>query len=640
MLKVVKALAACSILLIYNIAVAEEVSDSSSKEEKASSSDKKKKESGYEDSFLNIKFAHERENEYAFGPNNGSAVALMPFLAIDEWHMDGSFYYGRQRGYLNTPTKDFYWGKTIPYGEKEEFFENGFKKFKKNKGSNGLDSLQNNALHKPHFHRSYTRAVYASRSHNFRVMIGDVKTSSAIGFQPYMTGGGVSFSSKDGNGSTISGASSLLLDRPTRLQYRVNGVFLANQTRASGLYAIDDLAEELMLPGASVTLRDQMDRTENIKIDYFSNYNILAKGKNSYDVSVLYNHKWDKIDPFRLKYRNKPRFSSNYKYGYSDDVTIGFGAQAYEKAFTLDGQVVFAGDFGKISPNVAYSDSRGRNGGKSRKTGGFGAFYAIPENDAGIYLETLLAYKGRDYADLGLMEDEREDLDDFIKEYLDGETCFNIVKQSRIRPINNNEASTRKVAVRLYSKPIYGITPAFVFKGEWASSSDKLRDGKLREYTLCFTTNVTKNCIAIFIAGLSYKDPDGGRNRRSPDRRINLTFTWNITPEFLLEGTYLTYDGQQRRPYGHARYKPEAVKGLEAEAELYAMRGSQDKIFTIRYETDFFDVKAVEEQHFTYDDKKYGQSKNHLNAQQFYFGTSLSKDGFGQHKKNSFNVIR
>ncbi|MDR0968334.1 MAG: hypothetical protein LBL99_01715 [Holosporaceae bacterium] len=634
MFKVAKGLAACSLLFMCGGAVAEEVSDSSSKEEKASSSDKKKKESGYEDSFLNIKFAHERDNNYPLGPKNSSAVALTPYLAFDNWRIDADAYYGRQFSYNGHIKKPTYWWGTIPDHDRADFYETFGEKFNGKKRKEVITTkVLESTLNKPHFYRNYTRAVYTNKNHNFRAMIGDTRTSNTIGFQQGMTGGGISVFRQDGNGSVIGAGDTILLGRPSRIEYRIDGQFTCMQNFASGLYSIEDLTPEARIPGASIKIRDQIDRSDVIKIDYFSGYGMLAQGKDDFDFTVLCNHTWHLEDPYRIRYTKKPRYSANYRYGFSDDITAGIGAQAYEKAFTIDSAVIFSGAFGKISPNIAYSDSRA--GEKTRRTGGYGIFYALPENDAGIFFEALLAYQGRGYSDLGVSEDVEKNLDEIIDEYFAGDA-----KMQKFKSRSSEGASTRKVTLRLYTKPIWGITPAFIFNSEWSSSADRLSDKRLREYTLCFTTRIYKTCSIILIGGLSYDDPSMGNNRRSPDKRLNLTCSWDITPEFMVEGTFLNFEDKQKRTYGHMSYRPEAVKGLETDVELWRRPGMSGKIFTVKYDADFFDVKVVHEQYNSYDDKTAQTSNGHNSEQTIYLGTSVSKDGFSTPKKNSFNIIR
>ena len=318
---------------------------------------------GKED-FLNIKVAHERSNEHPFGAKNSSAIALNPVLFLlhkKNFVLEGDVYYGRQftfGGYLKSAKN---WSTMV--ADRAEFYKE-FDMHKKN-----LNATTENTLGKAHFYRNWTRGVYTNSVKNFRVVAGDTTTRNTVGFLQALSGGGISIFRQNGNGSIINGGSPIVITRLSKVECRLNGEIIALQIFRPGVYSVNDLPEEAKLPGVSVKISDQLNRSEILNVDYFNGYETLALGEDDFDITVLFSHKWDLEDPMKLKYKSKPRYSANYMYGYTDSTTLGIGCQIYKSSFTIDGTAIFAGRFGKISPNVAYSNSS-HIGKKTRRTGG------------------------------------------------------------------------------------------------------------------------------------------------------------------------------------------------------------------------------------------------------------------------------
>jgi outer membrane usher protein FimD/PapC len=595
-------------------------------EDKGSTTDSNTKEE--EESFLNVEAVHERNNERVLGPKNTSAVALNPVLfplPEKKFVLEGDVLYGRQFNYGRYWKSSQRWSAIA--ADKAAFYD----EFSKHKRS--LLKVTENAVDKGRFHRAYTRGVYKNNAENFRVVVGDATTHNTIGFQQTLSGAGVSIFRQDGDGDVINGSSPIVITVLSKVECRLNGEVIAARILGPGLYSIDDLPEEAKLPGVSVKISDQFGRSEILKMDFNGSYRMLAAGLNDWDVTVVCPSKYDLEDPARLKYKGKPRFSANYRQGYTDDVMVGVGGQVYGSSFIIDSAVIFAGKFGKISPNLAYSDAK-RKGKNTKRAAGIGLFYAIPENEYGLFMETLLGFKGKGFGDLDKSADAESVYNAFIDKHFSSENTKAKFRNS------GKESSTKQITVRLYSKPIVGITPAFVFYGTWGDSEDRSKHSKLREYTLSFTREVFHDCVAVMAIGLTYDDPSKGRNQRSPDRRLSVAFTWRINQEFSNNGSYKCYDEDRRRCNGQIVYTPQNVPGLELSSEMVRRPGLSQPSFSCKYKAPYFHVKAEEFITSTYEDKEANTINSHTNRQRFVFGTSLSETKIKSNRKSGFNTLR
>ncbi|MDR2645672.1 MAG: hypothetical protein LBC04_00620 [Holosporaceae bacterium] len=580
------------------------------------------------ESFLNIETAHERNNEQVFGPKNTSAVALNPVLFLlseKNFVLEGDVSYGRQFNYGRYWKSPQRWSAIA--ADKAAFHDE-FSLHRK-----GLLKVTENAVDKSRFHRTYTRGVYKNNAENFRAIIGDATTHNTIGFQQALAGAGVSIFRQDGNGDVINKGSPIVITVLSKVECRLSGKVIAARVLGPGLYSIDDLPEEAKLPNVSLKITDQFGRSEILKVDFNGGYKMLAPGLNDWDITAVCPAKYDLEDPGKLKYKGKPRFSANYRQGYTDDVTVGIGGQVYGSSFIIDSTAIFAGKFGKISPNLAYSDAK-RKGKNIKRAGGVGLFYAIPENKHGVFMETFWAFKGKGFGDLDKSADAENVYNAFIDEHFSSENTKAKFRNS------GEESSTRQVTIRLYSKPIVGVTPAFVFYGAWGSSEDRSKNSKLREYTLSFMREIFSDCVAVMAVGLTYDDPSKGRNQRSPDRRLSVTFTWRINQEFSNNYSYKCYDEERRKCHGRVAYTPQDIPGLELCAEMVRRPGLSEPSFSCKYEAPYFYVKANEFITSTYEDKGANTINSHTNRQRFVFGTSVSETKTKANRKSGFNTLR
>jgi outer membrane usher protein FimD/PapC len=457
-------------------------------------------------------------------------------------------------------------------------------------------------------------------------VLGDTTTRNSIGFQNSFSGVGISIFRQSGDGNVVNSSSPIVITRLSKIECKLGNDVLATRVYAPGVYYLDDLVEEAKIPGVTLKISDQLNRSDVLTINYFSGYNGLKKGENDFDVTALYHHKWDVDDPHRLKYCKNPYLSTNYRYGISDDITVGVGLQQRKESYQLDGISVFSGEFGMISPNISFSSSSPSQR-KSVKALGAGLFYALPQNSLGISFETYFAVKGKGFGDLGTADDMNESYNKFMDKYLNDANL-----RQRFANSSSDEVS-KQIAARIYSKPICGITPAFIFSGQWTDSK------RLREYTLSFTTKLFNRITITASAGLTYDDPYKGINRESPDRRLTVACTIPVG-DFEISGTYSHHDDDRLRSYAKIAYTPSEIKGLEITLERDTKPGFSSPSVAIKYDGDHFDAKFDEGIKNTYADRLGTRSAAHSNQQRFFFGTSISPSGFKSYQKSSFNVLR
>lgn len=584
------------------------------------SSPQEKNSNDFWDGFINIKGAHERDqNNYPFGPRNSSAIAMNPVLQIKNFIFEGDFYYGRQFKYSGALTGFRHLSKFM--GNVHDFSEANEKD---SRLLNNARKGANNGLGKPHFYRNYTRAVYINEPNDFRVIVGDTATRNTIGFQQILAGAGISIFRQSNDGQILDPGLPIVVTRLSKLEVRLGNEILAVKILAPGVYTVNDFGEEAKIPGAYLKLSDQLSRSEKLKIDYFGNYGMPEAGKDDFDFTIVCPNYWDIDDPHRMRYRGKPKYSANYRYGLRDTITLGVGAQFASSAFLLDNAWIFATPYGKIAPNIGYSYE------KDRKHGALGAglYYALPENQYDFHAEIFCAATSKGHGDLSKSSEQQDDYNSYINKYFSHNAALPKLLNS------SEDASSRQVVARIYTKSIYGFIPAFIFKGMWITGSQRLR-----EYTLAITKKIG-NCMFTISGGLTYDDPDRGVNQKSPDRRLTAACSIDINSEFSVKSTYGHYDDEMRRSYGSVTYTPEAIKGLELCAEYTRKPGLSNPVFSAKYDGKYFDIKVEEAIADSYADKGAKTRNGHKNGQRVLAGTCFLRKGFGSYRKSSINVLR
>ncbi len=586
----------------------------------------KKKEQGFfAGSFLNIKASHSRgDNTYPFGPKNTTMACFNPVLAMRNLVIDADFSVGRSTkyaGYLKSPK-----AMSRITGNLPGLFNNYFKGKINKRAQEGFERT----IDEPHFYRSYARAIYTDKNNDIKIIVGDVATRNTIGFQMPFSGGGINIARQGGNGDVINPGLPIVVTKLSKAEVRLGNEILRVVILPPGTYTVDDLGEEARLPGVSIKLSDQVSRSDSMKVDYFSGYDMPDLGTDDFDFTIAFTHYWDVDDPYKIRYRNKPRFSGNYRFTPIKDVTFAFGAQGYNNSYSLDFNVIFMTPYGKIAPNIGFSDTY-----QGERAVGGGIYYALPDNSYGIHLEAMVSAKSRGYGDLGISDEKNEDYDYYMSRYFS-----DLAEQYDLVNGSSTPESSRSAIVRLYTDPIHGFTPGFTFKGDWANNHEG-NTNNFREYSVSLTKSLfDKKWMITVVGGITYDDPSKGRNQQSPDRRLTVACSIDLSSEVSVKGTYSHLDQERMKKYGSITYTPEAIKGLEIQAEYFRMPGKSNPVFSIKYDNKYFGIKLEESIASTYQDDRSGTRDSHRNNQAVILGTSITGDGLRAIKKNSFNIIR
>ncbi|MDR2795029.1 MAG: hypothetical protein LBB12_04600 [Holosporaceae bacterium] len=568
------------------------------------------------DGFINIRFAHERKNDNALGPKNTSAVAFTPVVTVGNVTLESDFYYGHQFTYSSIPSSERHLSKMT---SKKHEFRNAFKSIK-TAAVSGMAKNINNA----HFYRSYSRAFYKNEKLDFCAVLGDVSSKSVIGYQQSISGAGISIFRQKGGG--MNNGSGITLVRPSKIECKLGNEILALRVFAPGGYSLEDLPEEVKIPGVYLKVSDSLNKSEKFNVDYFGGYGYLEKGKDDFDFIIACRNRWDIDDPYRIRYTKKPRYGLNYRYGVEDDITLGTGAQLFENSYLFDIVAIFVTKSGLISPNISFSRQDWGNGNNANAIGA-GLFYKLPEKDTGLSLEVFLGVKSRGFGDFGKSKYDIEEYNKFMDKY------FNEPLQKTFKDSPSESSSTREVIVRMYTQPICGVvTPTFTFNGVWGKSQ------RLREYTFSLVTRVFDYFTLVTSAGLTYDDPSGGSNHQSPDRRLTVACTIPLGEDFSVGGSYYHHDDERLRNYVGINYTPIQIKGLEFSAEQYTFPGFSNPCFALKYDGDYFNVKLEEKINNVYENS--GNNARHDNQQRAFFGTSITTKGIKSYRKSFFNVLR
>ena len=107
-----------------------------------------------------------------------------------------------------------------------------------------------------------------------------------------------------------------------------------------------------------------------------------------------------------------------------------------------------------------------------------------------------------------------------------------------------------------------------------------------------------------------------------------------------MKGTFSHFGQEGVKKDRSITYTPEAIKGLEIQAEYFRMPGRSCPVFSVKYDNEYFGVKVEENISDSYEDKRSATKDGHKNNQSIMFGTSLTPKGFRAVRKNNFNIIR
>jgi hypothetical protein len=285
--------------------------------------------------------------------------------------------------------------------------------------------------------------------------------------------------------------------------------------------------------------------------------------------------------------------------------------------------------FGRISPNVAFSGG----GGGIENAVAVGLFYALPANNTGISCEIFCSIMSSGFGDLDRCKEREASYNEIIRRYFPEDLIVGGI-QARGALVNTyTEESRRQITGRLYTQPIFGVTPSFAFNGIWTKTK------RLREYTISLSKKIC-GCTFVLSGGLTYDDPDGGANRISPDRRLVLACSIPLGDEVQIAHDYNHYDDERMRHHASLVYTPACVPGLAVTLERYSKPGLGNPSVVVKYDGDYINIKIEENLKNIYANPPDSSRDSHSNQQRFFLGTSLSLNGIKAIKKSNFNVLR
>ena len=211
------------------------------------------------------------------------------------------------------------------------------------------------------FVRLMSNVTYDRREDLKRIVFGDFFASSGeLGSTLNM--GGISFS-KNYNIDPyfikypeigFSGLASL----PSELEVYRDGVLIRKERVAPGGFDLRDIPTYVGAGLAEVVLKDPFGREQRIPLPYYFTDTLLKKGLHEYSYNIGFLREDFGVVSNRY---NDFAFLGFHRYGMSDSLTAGIGAEATRRVFNLGLSSILSvpRQLGVINASVAWSDSKG-----------------------------------------------------------------------------------------------------------------------------------------------------------------------------------------------------------------------------------------------------------------------------------------
>jgi len=211
------------------------------------------------------------------------------------------------------------------------------------------------------FVRLMSNVTYDRREDLKRIVFGDFFASSGeLGSTLNM--GGISFS-KNYNIDPyfikypeigFSGLASL----PSELEVYRDGVLIRKERVAPGGFDLRDIPTYVGAGLAEVVLKDPFGREQRIPLPYYFTDTLLKKGLHEYSYNIGFLREDFGVVSNRY---NDFAFLGFHRYGMSDSLTAGIGAEASRRVFNLGLSSILSvpRQLGVINASVAWSDSKG-----------------------------------------------------------------------------------------------------------------------------------------------------------------------------------------------------------------------------------------------------------------------------------------
>ncbi len=215
------------------------------------------------------------------------------------------------------------------------------------------------------FVRLMSNVTYDRREDLRRIVFGDFFASSGeLGSTLNM--GGISFSKQYNINPYFikypeigfSGLAAL----PSELEVYRDGALIRKERVAPGGFDLKDIPTYVGAGLAEVVLKDPFGREQRIPLPYYFTDTLLKKGLHEYSYNIGFLR--EDFGVVSNRYSDFA-FLGFHRYGMSDSLTAGMGAEASRRVYNLGLSSTFSvpRQLGVINASVAWSDSKGRRDG-------------------------------------------------------------------------------------------------------------------------------------------------------------------------------------------------------------------------------------------------------------------------------------
>lgn len=206
------------------------------------------------------------------------------------------------------------------------------------------------------FSRSGTRAVYDDVDRLNRWIVGDL-VPQGRGFQGMQDLAGVSvarsYSMMDPQRNVAPrGGRTFTLDREATVEAFVNGRAVRTIRLAPGSYDVSDFPFVQGSNDVDLVITDDSGRRDVISFSLFVDRTQLAPGLSEYALhaGVLSSRRGSGVD-----YSDDFAFSGFYRFGFSENLTLGANFQYAQESALVGGEFVWGSSWGTLGGDVAYS---------------------------------------------------------------------------------------------------------------------------------------------------------------------------------------------------------------------------------------------------------------------------------------------
>lgn len=550
---------------------------------------------------------------------NGFVCALLPRLGTNEFFVESDLSFGRLKSMGGFPSSIKTLSRIVPPQQYLSFVEATKDQTYGSEFSRFRDYVKNRAS-QSRINRTYTRAFL--KIENTNVVVGDYSFSRGLGFQRNVAGCGL-FITKSANFSKSSGiqkigkGTPIVITRTSKVDCILNGTTLTSRKFLPGVYKVADFMPEMQINNASIKIKDDLDRSVEFVVDLYASKDLMHDDGLDINFAILAPSVWHVDDPTRMKYNNKNIIcASNIKYGLSADKTIDFGIQGYKNGLVAESGIIIDTSCGKFSPRCAYSFDKNN---LTKNAIAASCYYGIIFEKSLISLDTEVFVKTKGFSTLN-----NSGCDD-NKEY-----CFDhyLTSFKKFNQSSGTESVEKGLDIRLGFNKLANILDfSFVFNGNWS------RHNRYRSYIIAACVKPSNSWSVCASAGLVYDDPAGGKNKKSPDRRLAIGITIPVG-DIEFRTSYAYYEDDLYRSIYTAEYNSSHIKGLSLTGEVVVKPDFRLPNASIKYRNEYFDLKVA---HNIVN--KYQPAKVHEYTDSLFFKTKVTSSGIKSPNKTHYMII-